>query len=228
MLKVIKSILDGNGFAFEVPSRAAADQLYVPELDRIMLKTKLPSAVHKATITARLLQLIRQLCLNLIFFNLLLVYEFYGSESKKGEYMHSIVTARCGILVAGPGKSNILFLYIHKGKSNVSSFRGTFLLHALFNMIGEGDGLVGFEKEIYKGHLPPPFHVLFNMIRQGSAEGFEKEIYKGHLPPPFHALVNMIRQGLVAGFENEIYRQVLLVTDAIPYKKVETNITSRL
>ncbi|CAL8165043.1 unnamed protein product [Prunus armeniaca] len=40
MLKVIKSILDGNGFAFEVPSRAAANQLYVPELDRIMLKDK--------------------------------------------------------------------------------------------------------------------------------------------------------------------------------------------
>ena len=71
----------------------------------------------------------------------------------------------------------------------MSSFRGTFLLHALFNMIGEGDGLVGFEKEIYKGHLPPPFHALFNMIRQG----------------------------LVAGFENEIYKQVLLVPDAIPY-----------
>ncbi|CAL9002410.1 unnamed protein product [Prunus brigantina] len=44
MLKVIKSILNGNGFAFEVPSRAAANQLYVLELDRIMLKTKLPSA----------------------------------------------------------------------------------------------------------------------------------------------------------------------------------------
>ncbi|XP_020421450.1 DNA topoisomerase 6 subunit A-like [Prunus persica] len=70
MLKVIKSILDGNGFAFEVPSRAAANQLYVPELDRIMLKDKTSlrpyanvSTVQKVTITARLLQLIRQLCL---------------------------------------------------------------------------------------------------------------------------------------------------------------------
>ncbi|BFG36053.1 hypothetical protein CerSpe_223270 [Prunus speciosa] len=70
MLKVIKSILDGNGFAFEVPSRAAANQLYVPELDRIVLKDKTSlrpyanvSTVRKATITARLLQLIHQLCL---------------------------------------------------------------------------------------------------------------------------------------------------------------------
>ncbi|KAI5325475.1 PREDICTED: meiotic recombination [Prunus dulcis] len=69
MLKVIKSILDGN-FAFEVPSRAAANQLYVPELNLIVLKDKTSlrpyanfSAVRKATITARLLQLIHQLCL---------------------------------------------------------------------------------------------------------------------------------------------------------------------
>ncbi|XP_021803353.1 DNA topoisomerase 6 subunit A-like, partial [Prunus avium] len=70
MLKVIKSILDGNGFAFEVPSRAAANQLYVPELDRIVLKDKTSlrpyanvSTVRKATVTARILQLIHQLCL---------------------------------------------------------------------------------------------------------------------------------------------------------------------
>ncbi|TQE13206.1 hypothetical protein C1H46_001290 [Malus baccata] len=70
MLKVIKSILDGNGFTFQVPSRAAANQLYIPELDRIVLKDKTSlrpyanvSTVRKATITARVLQLIHQLCL---------------------------------------------------------------------------------------------------------------------------------------------------------------------
>ncbi|KAL6225302.1 hypothetical protein ACLB2K_004152 [Fragaria x ananassa] len=68
MLKVLHSILDGHGFAFDVPSRAAANQLYVPELDRIVLKDKSSlrpyanvSTVRKATITARILQLIHEL-----------------------------------------------------------------------------------------------------------------------------------------------------------------------
>lgn len=68
MLKVLQSILDGNGFSFDVPSRAAANQLYVPELDRIVLKDKSSlrpyanvSTVRKATITARILQLIHEL-----------------------------------------------------------------------------------------------------------------------------------------------------------------------
>ncbi|KAL6585368.1 DNA topoisomerase 6 subunit A [Orobanche minor] len=64
------SILAGNGFSFSVPSRAAANQLYVPELDRIVLKDKSSdrpfanvSSVRKATITTRIIQLIHQLCL---------------------------------------------------------------------------------------------------------------------------------------------------------------------
>ncbi|PRQ48997.1 putative DNA topoisomerase (ATP-hydrolyzing) [Rosa chinensis] len=68
MLKVLHSILDGKGFAFDVPSRAAANQLYVPELDRIVLKDKSSlrpyanvSTVRKATVTARILQLIHEL-----------------------------------------------------------------------------------------------------------------------------------------------------------------------
>ncbi|KAK4767229.1 hypothetical protein SAY86_014979 [Trapa natans] len=40
VLKIAKSILSGNGFSFDVPSRTSANQLYVPELDRIVLKDK--------------------------------------------------------------------------------------------------------------------------------------------------------------------------------------------
>ncbi|KAL0316270.1 UNVERIFIED_CONTAM: DNA topoisomerase 6 subunit A [Sesamum radiatum] len=70
VLSLAHSILSGNGFSFSVPSRAAANQLYVPELDRIVLKDKSSarpfanvSSVRKATITTRILQLIHQLCL---------------------------------------------------------------------------------------------------------------------------------------------------------------------
>ena len=38
VVSAAKSILDGNGFSYDVPSRAAGNQLYVPELDRIVLK----------------------------------------------------------------------------------------------------------------------------------------------------------------------------------------------
>ncbi|GFQ03877.1 DNA topoisomerase 6 subunit a [Phtheirospermum japonicum] len=69
-LTLAHSILAGNGFSFSVPSRAAANQLYVPELDRIVLKDKSSarpfanvSSVRKATITTRIIQLIHQLCL---------------------------------------------------------------------------------------------------------------------------------------------------------------------
>ncbi|XP_071709983.1 DNA topoisomerase 6 subunit A [Rutidosis leptorrhynchoides] len=65
-----KSILAGNGFSFSVPSRAATNQLYVPELDRIVLKDKTSvrpyanvSTVRKTTITARIMSLIHQLTL---------------------------------------------------------------------------------------------------------------------------------------------------------------------
>ncbi|CAA0829763.1 DNA topoisomerase 6 subunit A [Striga hermonthica] len=72
-LSLARSILAGDGFSFSVPSRAAANQLYVPELDRIVLKDKSSgrpfasvSSVRKATITTRILQLIHQLCLRSI------------------------------------------------------------------------------------------------------------------------------------------------------------------
>ncbi|XAR69020.1 DNA topoisomerase (ATP-hydrolyzing) [Bertholletia excelsa] len=70
ILSLAHSILSGRGFSFSVPSRSSANQLYVPELDRIVLKDKSSvrpyasvSTVRKATITARILQLIHQLCL---------------------------------------------------------------------------------------------------------------------------------------------------------------------
>lgn len=70
VLRIAHSILSGNGFAFDVPSRSAANQLYVPELDRIVLKDKTSlrpfaniSTVRKSAITARILQLVHQLCI---------------------------------------------------------------------------------------------------------------------------------------------------------------------
>lgn len=70
ILKLCHSILAGEGFAFSVPSRSAANQLYVPELDRIVLKDKSSlrpfasvSTVRKTTVTTRILQLVHQLCL---------------------------------------------------------------------------------------------------------------------------------------------------------------------
>ncbi|CAL5422488.1 unnamed protein product [Camellia sinensis] len=68
ILSLSHSILSGHGFSFSVPSRSSANQLYVPELDRIVLKDKSSlrpyssvSTVRKTTITTRILQLIHQL-----------------------------------------------------------------------------------------------------------------------------------------------------------------------
>ncbi|KAL4357619.1 hypothetical protein AHAS_Ahas09G0204800 [Arachis hypogaea] len=70
VLRIAHSILSGNGFAFDVPSRSATNQFYVPELDRIVLKDKSSlrpfaniSTVRKSAITARILQLVHQLCI---------------------------------------------------------------------------------------------------------------------------------------------------------------------
>ncbi|KAG5550018.1 hypothetical protein RHGRI_015102 [Rhododendron griersonianum] len=70
ILSLARSILSGRGFSFSVPSRSAANQLYVPQLDRIVLKDKASlrpyaavSTVRKTTITTRILQLIHQLSL---------------------------------------------------------------------------------------------------------------------------------------------------------------------
>eukprot|EP00850_Spirogloea_muscicola_P020434 SM000216S06560 [mRNA] locus=s216:227398:229440:+ [translate_table: standard] len=69
ILAAAKSILDGSGFGFDVPSRTTANQMYVPELDRIVLKDKTSwrafasiATVRKAAILTRILQLVHQLC----------------------------------------------------------------------------------------------------------------------------------------------------------------------
>lgn len=73
ILSVAKSIMSGHGFGYHVPSRSGANQLYVPELDRIVLKDKSSfrefansSSVRKTAITTRILQLIHQLCIKQI------------------------------------------------------------------------------------------------------------------------------------------------------------------
>ncbi|GAQ77576.1 Topoisomerase 6 subunit A homolog 3 [Klebsormidium nitens] len=69
MLSVAASILNGHGFGYTIPTRTSANQLYVPQLDRIVLKDKSSfrqygnmSTVRKTAITTRILQLIHQLC----------------------------------------------------------------------------------------------------------------------------------------------------------------------
>ena len=59
----------GEGFSYEVPSRAKGNQLYVQELDRIVLKDSKShrpfastATCRKAVITTRILQLVHELC----------------------------------------------------------------------------------------------------------------------------------------------------------------------
>jgi meiotic recombination protein SPO11 len=73
MLDIASSVLDGHGFAFDVPSRNVGNQLYVPELDRIVLKDKstireFASVKHsrKVAIMTRVLQLVYELCVRRI------------------------------------------------------------------------------------------------------------------------------------------------------------------
>lgn len=70
ILAAAKSILAGEGFSFSVPSRSATNQMYVPELDRIVLKDKSSlrsfsslSTVRKTAVTTKVLSLIHQLCM---------------------------------------------------------------------------------------------------------------------------------------------------------------------
>lgn len=73
IFQVAVSILAGQGFSYSVPSRAKGNQLYVPELDRIVLKdsaSQRPFAstatCRKAVITTRILQLVHELCVKRI------------------------------------------------------------------------------------------------------------------------------------------------------------------
>uniref|UniRef100_A0A7R9VR90 DNA topoisomerase 6 subunit A n=1 Tax=Chlamydomonas euryale TaxID=1486919 RepID=A0A7R9VR90_9CHLO len=73
ILSISATILEGNGFAFDVPSRAKGNQMYVPELDRIVLQDSVSKRSFAATqtcrktaITTRILGLVHQLCVKQI------------------------------------------------------------------------------------------------------------------------------------------------------------------
>ncbi|KAI0563053.1 Type IIB DNA topoisomerase [Gracilaria domingensis] len=69
LARIARSILEGHGFNFVVPTRSASNQLYVPELDRIVLKDKTTvrsfantSTVRKTAIITRIMRLVWELC----------------------------------------------------------------------------------------------------------------------------------------------------------------------
>ena len=66
---IARTILKGDGFRYIVPSRSAGNQMYVEELDRIVLRDKTTirpfansGAVRKVAITTRIMGLIWELC----------------------------------------------------------------------------------------------------------------------------------------------------------------------
>lgn len=71
--KVALTIMEGEGFAFDVPSRAKGNQMYVPQLDRIVLKDSSSkrafaslATCKKTVVTSRILSLVHELCLKRI------------------------------------------------------------------------------------------------------------------------------------------------------------------
>jgi hypothetical protein len=50
---IAQSILAGHGFSYAIPSRAKGNQLYVPELDRIVLKDSASARPFASTSTCR-------------------------------------------------------------------------------------------------------------------------------------------------------------------------------
>ena len=69
LFAVATSIMEGNGFEYAVPSRTKANQMYVPALDRIVLRDSASarpfaatSTCRKAVITTRILGLVHELC----------------------------------------------------------------------------------------------------------------------------------------------------------------------
>lgn len=67
MISAARSILAGDGFEYVLSSRGATDQVYLEELDRIVLKNKTTkanfatvSSVRKVTILTRVMQLVHQ------------------------------------------------------------------------------------------------------------------------------------------------------------------------
>jgi meiotic recombination protein SPO11 len=66
---VARSIFNGEGFRYVVPTRSAGNQMYVEELDRIVLKDKVSqrvfantATVRKTAITTRILGIVWELC----------------------------------------------------------------------------------------------------------------------------------------------------------------------
>lgn len=51
--KVALSIIDGEGFSYDVPSRAKGNQTYVEEIDRIVLKEAISRRPFASTQTCR-------------------------------------------------------------------------------------------------------------------------------------------------------------------------------
>eukprot|EP00466_Bigelowiella_natans_P017188 jgi/Bigna1/43146/e_gw1.73.16.1 len=73
ILETVNNILEGKGFSFTMPTRSSSNQLYVPELDRIVLKDKMitrefatVSNSKKVAITTKVLQLVYELCVRQI------------------------------------------------------------------------------------------------------------------------------------------------------------------
>ena len=70
VVQAAQSILNGESFSFAVPTRSSSNQIYVPELDRIVLSDKVSvrsftstATVRKSAITARVMQLAHQILL---------------------------------------------------------------------------------------------------------------------------------------------------------------------
>jgi meiotic recombination protein SPO11 len=68
-LDAVRSIMRGEGFSYLMPSRVASNQMYVPELDRVVLRDKMlerafanSSSVRKTAVTTRVMALVLELC----------------------------------------------------------------------------------------------------------------------------------------------------------------------
>jgi len=68
-LESVASIMRGDGYSFTMPARTSSNMVYVPELDRLVLKDKTlerifanASSARKTAITTRVLQLVLELC----------------------------------------------------------------------------------------------------------------------------------------------------------------------
>lgn len=68
-LQAVATIMKSEGFSYTMPARTTSNHLYVPELDRLVLKDKMltrvfanASSARKTAITTRIFQLVLELC----------------------------------------------------------------------------------------------------------------------------------------------------------------------